>query len=141
MSASPSAWRSSMNKKIGNDFEAELCRILSSRGYWCHNFQQNAAGQPADIIAAKNRVTYLIDAKVCERGEFRLSRMEENQRLAMRLWNQTGNGTGYFALKLPDGTIFLFAVDFLLELEKIGRTVLDEAEIRRLGVPLEAMIL
>ena len=129
-----------MNKKIGNDFEAELCRILSARGYWCHNFQQNAAGQPADIIAAKNRVTYLIDAKVCEKGEFRLSRMEENQRLAMRLWNQTGNGTGYFALKLPDETIFLFAIDFLLELEKIGRTSLDEAEIRQLGFPLEAIL-
>ena len=129
-----------MNKKTGNDFEAELCRILSARGYWCHNFQQNASGQPADIIAAKNRVTYLIDAKVCEKGEFRLSRMEENQRLAMRLWNQTGNGAGYFALKLPDETIFLFAIDFLLELEKIGRTVLDEAEIRRLGFPLEAIL-
>lgn len=129
-----------MNKKIGNDFESELCDILSARGYWAHNFQQNASGQPADIIAAKNRITYLIDAKVCEHGEFRLSRMEENQRLAMALWNQTGNGTGYFALKLPEGEIFLFSIDFLLELEKIGRTVLDEAEIRRLGFPLEAIL-
>ena len=129
-----------MNKKIGNDFESDLCDILSARGYWAHNFQQNASGQPADIIAARNRVTYLIDAKVCEIGEFRLSRMEENQRLAMALWAATGNGTGYFALKLPDEAIFLFAIDFLLELEKIGRTVLDEAEIRRLGFPLEAIL-
>lgn len=53
------------NKKIGNGFEAEFCEKLFQNGYWVHNLAQNAAGQPADVVAVKNGVPYLIDCKVC----------------------------------------------------------------------------
>ena len=26
-----------INKKLGNDFEQELCQILADAGYWTHN--------------------------------------------------------------------------------------------------------
>ena len=42
------------NKKIGNDFEAELCEMLSLYGFWCHNLAVKSEGQPADVIAARN---------------------------------------------------------------------------------------
>ena len=91
------------NKKLGNDFEKELCEILSEQGYWCHNFAQNQDGQPADIIAVKNKRAYLIDCKVCfTRKGFDLSRMEENQDLSMELWRDCNNGEGWFALKLEN---------------------------------------
>lgn len=41
------------NKKIGNGFEAEFCEKLFQNGYWVHNLSQNAAGQPADVVAVK----------------------------------------------------------------------------------------
>ena len=53
------------NKKLGNTFEAELCEILFEEGFWAHNLAQNQAGQPADVLAARNGRTYLIDCKVC----------------------------------------------------------------------------
>ena len=98
---------STTNKKLGNDFEAELCEMLAEHGYWVHNFAMNKAGQPADIIAVKNKKAYLIDAKVCSKGSFKVSRKEENQELSMTLWNDCGNGQGWFALKLDEGVIMI----------------------------------
>ena len=90
------------NKKSGNQFETELCEILSKHGFWCHNMAQNSDGQPADVIAVKNGYAYLIDCKVCSTGRFALNRIEENQALAMKLWRECGNGGGWFALKFGD---------------------------------------
>ena len=92
------------NKKLGNSFETELCEILSDHGFWSHNMAQNAAGQPADIIAVKDGEAFLIDCKVCSQGKFLYSRIEENQDLAMKLWHGCGNGYGWFALKFDAGT-------------------------------------
>lgn len=87
------------NRKTGNSFEAEFCDLLFQHGYWVHNLAQNAAGQPADVIAVKNGVPFLIDCKVCSGKSFSLSRIEENQRMAMKLWDECGNGAGWFAVK------------------------------------------
>lgn len=87
------------NKKLGNQFEAELCEILSGDGYWVHLLAQNSAGQPADIIAVRDTEAYLIDCKVCSQGKFQFHRIEDNQELAMELWHDCGNGYGWFALQ------------------------------------------
>ncbi len=89
------------NKKLGNTFEQELCELLSVQGFWAHNFAQNQDGQPADIIAVKNKKAYLIDCKVCSTKKgFALSRVEDNQNLSMELWKECGNGEGWFAVKV-----------------------------------------
>ena len=90
------------NKKLGNSFESELCEILSVHGFWSHNLAQNASGQPADVIAAKDGESFLIDCKVCSQGKFQYSRIEENQDLSMELWRDCGNGQGWFALKFDE---------------------------------------
>ena len=88
-----------INKKLGNDFEQELCEILADAGYWTHNFANKKNGQPADIIAVKNGGAYLIDAKVCSYEVFPFRRIEDNQQLAMDMWIECGNIEPYFALK------------------------------------------
>ena len=90
------------NKKLGNSFEQELCEKLAEYGFWTHNLAMNKSGQPADIIAVRNKQAHLIDAKVVSSRGFALSRVEENQDLAMDLWNSKGNGQGWFALKVKD---------------------------------------
>ena len=87
------------NKKLGNTFETELCEILAEEGFWTHNLAQNSDGQPADVIAVKSGEAYLIDCKVCSRGRFQFSRIEENQQFSMELWRECGNGEGWFALQ------------------------------------------
>lgn len=95
------------NKKLGNTFEAELCETLFQKGFWAHNLAQNQAGQPADVLAVRNGVAYLIDCKVCSDNKFALSRVEENQSSAMELWRDSGNGEGWFALKIEDDVVMI----------------------------------
>ena len=106
------------NKKTGNDFETEFCEILADNGFWAHNMAQNQAGQPADVIAVRHRAAYLIDCKVCSsKAGFALSRIEDNQELAMRLWEEKGNGTGWFAIQI-NGNIYIVALSSLLSARK-----------------------
>lgn len=95
------------NKKLGNNFETHFCELLSNEGFWVHNFTQNHAGQPADVIAVKNSKAYLIDCKVCSKKGFSFSRIEENQDLSMSLWKSSGNGYGWFALLFPSKKILM----------------------------------
>ena len=127
-----------MNKKIGNDFEQELCEKLSSHGFWTHNLAMNKAGQPADIIAVKNKIAYLIDAKVCSNDIFPLSRVEENQDLAMDLWKECGNGQGWFALLLGEQVYMLS--HYVIKAYAERQSSLSAKEIFELGTPLEKWV-
>ena len=123
------------NKKIGNDFEIELCELLAQYGFWVHPLNMNKAGQPADIIAVRNKIAYLIDAKVCSGRGFALSRVEENQEWAMTLWNERGNGQGWFAFKLPTGEIYMMP-HFCVQAYKGIQSTLSLNEIHEIGKPL-----
>ena len=127
------------NKKIGNDFEAELCEMLSLYGFWCHNLAVKSEGQPADVIAARNGKAYLIDCKVCSTNKgFALSRMEENQELAMTLWKECGNGQGWFALKVNEDVFML--PYFTVKAYKAAQSYLSVAEIYEVAKPLEKWV-
>ena len=123
------------NKTRGNNFEQELCEKLSEYGFWTHNLAMNKAGQPADIIAVKNKIAYLIDAKVCSVKGFALSRVEENQELAMTLWRERGNGFGWFALKLPTDEIYMIS-HLSIQTHKEKQSILSFPEIHSIGEPL-----
>ena len=124
------------NKKLGNDFESAFCEILFVNGFWVHNLAQNASGQPADVIAARNGKTYLIDCKVCSSKGFALSRMEENQDLSMEVWKSCGNGEGWFALRTGAGGITMIP-HFTMKAMKKRRSLMSEQEILEYGIPLE----
>lgn len=129
------------NKKLGNSFEFELGEILSAYGFWVHLLSQNSAGQPADIIAVRNGQAYLIDCKVCSTDKgFALNRMEENQDLAMELWNECGNGQGWFAMKLPTGDIYMLP-HFCIKAHKQMKSHLSPGEIFELGKPIEKWVI
>lgn len=127
------------NKKLGNDFEQELCEKLSEYGFWVHPLNANKAGQPADIIAVKNKTAYLIDAKVCSSRGFALSRVEENQDLAMELWKECGNGQGWFALKVPTNEIYMIP-HVVIQAYQRTQAYLSFPEIHELGKPLEKWV-
>ena len=126
------------NKKTGNSFEQEMCDILSSNGFWVHLLNANKAGQPADIIAVRNKVSHLIDAKVCSSDKFPLSRVEENQDLAMELWKDCGNGLGWFALKTSSGIYMLS--HYCIKAYSEMQSSLSAKEIVELGLPLERWV-
>lgn len=127
------------NRKTGTSFEHDFCVALSEEGFWAHNLAQNSAGQPFDVIAARNGKTYPIDCKVCERDVFRLARIEENQFSAMTLWRETGNGEGWFALKLSCG-IYMIPL-LLMETYSYTKTVLSRSDIIKAGLLLEDWVM
>ena len=127
------------NKKVGNTFERDLCLSLSGYGFWAHNLAQNSQGQPFDVLAAKDGKPYPIDCKVCEKNIFKMERVEENQALAMMLWRETGNGEGWFALKMSNAAVYFIPFS---KLESLGylKTVLSASEIREYGIPLREWV-
>ena len=124
-----------INKKLGNDFEQELCQILADAGYWTHNFANRKNGQPADIIAVKNGKAYLIDAKECTREIFPLKRMEYNQELSMGLWIGCGNTTPYFALKARN-EVYMVDYTTVMDLIRKGKKQLNLDDMNKYGTRL-----
>lgn len=128
-----------VNRKVGTGFERDLCLSLSSCGFWAHNLAQNSQGQPFDVIAARNGVSYPIDCKDCSKNIFKMERIEENQFSAMTLWKETGNGEGWFAIRLITGEVRFISYSTLLELSVL-RTVLSANDIRRYGITLREWV-
>lgn len=124
-----------INKKLGNDFEQDLCEILADAGYWVHNFANRKNGQPADIIAVKNGGAYLIDAKVCSFEIFPFRRIEENQQLAMDMWIECGNIEPYFALKCRN-EVYMVGYTTIKDLMRKDKKQLNFEEINKYGTRL-----
>ena len=124
-----------INKKLGNDFEQELCEILADAGYWVHNFSNRKNGQPADIIAVKSGGAYLIDAKVCSYEVFPFKRIEDNQQLAMDMWIECGNIEPYFALKCRN-EIYMVGYVTIKNLMRKGKKQLNLEDMNKYGTRL-----
>ena len=127
------------NRRVGTGFEKQLCMSLSGYGFWAHNLAQNSQGQPFDIIAARNGKSYPIDCKDCAKDIFKMERIEENQSSAMFLWRETGNGEGWFALRMTNGAVYFLPFSRLKSLS-LSKTVLSAFEIREYGVPLREWV-
>lgn len=127
------------NRKVGNSFERHLCLSLSGYGFWAHNLAQNNQGQPFDVIAARNGKAFPIDCKVCANDLFKMERIEENQASSMLLWRETGNGEGWFALKMSNGSVYFISYSTLEELACV-KTILSALEIKKVGIPLREWV-
>ncbi len=111
------------NKSTGNHFEKELCELLFNNGFWVLNVTQNSAGQPADVIAVKDGKAYLIDCKICSGKKFQIRRIEENQDLSMKLWNESGNGLGLFAIKI-NKNVYMVDIESLKKYKQMDEDLL-----------------
>lgn len=114
------------NRKDGLKFEAQLCQKLAECGWWAHDLTQNAAGQPADVMAVRCNTAVLIDCKVCSNDKFQLSRVEPNQVSAMKTWQDRGNEYCFFAVKFPSGEIYMCHYDDYLFLTHENASAIPE---------------
>ena len=123
------------NRAVGNAFEQELCEVLFEYGFWVHNLKQDNSGQPADVIAVRNKVSYLIDAKDCSSKGFDPRRVEENQITAMQLWHECGNGQGWFALRV-DNEVYMLPYPVIMMFKQGARSSIPLSEIPKIAKPL-----
>ena len=92
------------NKRLGNSFEQYMCGLLQRAGFWVHFISPSHAGsQPFDLIAAYHSYAFAIECKTVREGSvsFPLSRLEENQRLALHKWHQLTNFPALIAVGRP----------------------------------------
>lgn len=126
------------NRAVGNAFEQELCEKLFEYGFWSHNLKQNNSGQPADVIAVRNKVAHLIDCKDCSSKGFDLRRVEDNQVTAMQLWEECGNGQGWFALRVEDE---IYMLPFICVMAyKNRQSSMSFSEVREIAKPLREWV-
>ena len=126
------------NRSMGNQFETELGSTLAEHGFWVHLMQQNKSGQPADIIAVKGKYHTLIDCKlISDHKGFPFERVEENQKYAMRMFHKKSGEMCWFAMKLPDETVWLIPMERVEVLVGRGKNKLSELEIKQQTWPLE----
>ena len=119
------------NRTQGGKFEQELSHLLAGRGFWVHVMQQNRSGQPADIIAVKGRYHTLIDCKVVsDDGGFPFERVEDNQKLAMRMFQRKCCELCYFAIRLPDDEIRMVSLERLETLKSRGLKRISDKALR-----------
>ena len=126
------------NRTVGGKFEQELSHQLAECGFWVHVLQQNKSGQPADIIAIKGKFHTLIDCKVIsdDKGFF-FKRVEENQRSAMRMFQKKTGELCFFALKLPDESVWMISLERIEVLRNRGNSRIMEQNIRTQTCPLD----
>lgn len=124
------------NKQAGNNFEREFCEQLARDKFWAHFMGGSKNGQPADIIAVRNEHAYLIDAKDCQNDRFVLSRIENNQDMAMRYWEMCGNNQGIFALNTSKG-VYMLRYGVVQVLEIAGIKSLNMQAIEEYCTPYE----
>lgn len=125
------------NKSTGTAFEKEFAELLAGKGFWVHRFQDNQNGQPFDIIAVKNGRAYVFDCKHCEGRAFRLSRIEENQWMAMERWRECENGTGYFAVHFTASGTHILDFNEIILYKKLGNNALSENVVKRIATPFD----
>lgn len=128
------------NKKDGSAFEREFAEKLSAKGYWVHLLRDNQNGQPFDLIAARDGVAFAFDCKECISGKFPLSRIEENQKTAMRLWMECGNNEPMFALQFPLLGTRLLKYKDAMRLIGLGIKILSGMDIVIYTYPVEVLL-
>lgn len=116
------------NKKLGTDFENDFIQVLSNHGFWVHRMQDNRNGQPFDVIAARENKTFVFDCKNCKNDTFPLTRIEENQYNAMKLWKLCGNNEGLFVMNTSKG-IRIISLDKLEFLKSKGIKVISKNDL------------
>ena len=117
------------NRTVGGKFEQEFAEFLHEHGFWAHVMQQNKAGQPSDIIAAKGKFHTLIDCKVCDSDTFPFDHIRDNQLLAMRMFQRLCGELCYFALKFPEREIRMVSLERLETLKNRGKKGLSKKDL------------
>lgn len=110
------------NKKLGTMFEKHVVKRLAENGYWVHFISpDNRGAQPFDVIAVKDGIAIVGDCKTCKDHIFRISRLEENQKMAFEKWIACGNTEPLIFVEYKSGVKIVNYTD----LKREGKVDLD----------------
>ena len=122
-----------MNNKLnGNEFEKIFAKALANKGYWVHRIQDNANGQPFDVIAIKDNIPNVYDCKDCKNNIFKFNRIEDNQRLAFNRYLRCKNFNCFIAIRFEaeSNVAYLVPYESIKKFEKEGYKQLTYKEVK-----------
>ena len=109
----------------GAEFEIKLCKDFRRRGAWALNIPKNKFGaQPFDVLAIWQGEIWAVDCKVCSAYRLPLSRIEDNQWLALEDIEQRTVATCGFMI-LFDGEVWFVSLDTAKRIRDSGRQSLN----------------
>ena len=111
---------------VGNETEEYIAKFFKSKGYWAYITPKKFNGQPVDIIAGKDNILWLVDAKHLRKEDksFPFSRIEPNQRNSMKYAKDFANNQNLgfcICWDIYPEKVFFLHYDKLIELEEKER--------------------
>lgn len=101
------------NKRLGTEFEKQVCAMLAEDGWWVHFIEPKQNGsQPFDIVAVRNGRAIAIDCKTCASDRFNINRLEDNQLYAFDKWLACGNEMPIIVVKHESG-VYMIPYDYI----------------------------
>ena len=124
---------------FGNETEKEVAKFFKKYGYWSYITPKKVNGQPVDIIAIKEGVNWLVDAKhlsIKDKSSFPFSRIEANQVDSLsyaRNFSGIKNVGFVICLENDYSKFFFLSYDKYLEIEQSGRKSAKISELQDLS--------
>lgn len=120
-------------------FQHEVCKMLSEYGFWAYETINKHSGQPVDIIAVKSNKGYIIECKATQADRFPLDRVEDNQITAVKRFENCNNKESWFAFhfaKHPDEVLFIRANKIIDLVESKAKSI-NYKELKEMSENLE----
>ena len=129
------------NKKNGTDFEKKLCDLFAKEGMWSRlEYPSEDGSQPFDLKVIYRNNFYAFECKDCKNDYFDLNRVEENQRMALRvLFQNLFTFEIYFAFNFNGEYIFVEA-DKILDEIKFGTKRITKTKMKEIGISFNGIV-
>lgn len=118
--------------EIGKVTEFKAAQFFSDKGYWVYQCPKTEAGQPADLIIAKNNIITLVEVKHCKNNRFTLNRIEPNQLTTYDFYKTKGNTNHKILIKFKKG-VYMMDFSYIKEFISQGYKSITVADLEELG--------
>lgn len=120
------------NHEIGKITEFKAAEFFSDKGYWVYQCPKTEAGQPADLIIAKNNIITLVEVKHCKNNRFTLNRIEPNQLSTYDFYKTKGNTNHKILIKFKKG-VYMMDFGYIKEFINQGVKSITVTDLEELG--------
>lgn len=118
--------------EIGKVTEFKIAQFFSDKGYWVYQCPKTEAGQPADLIIAKDNIITLVEVKHCKNNRFTLNRIEPNQLTTYDFYKTKGNTNHKILIKFKKG-VYMMDFSYIKEFISQGYKSITVADLEELG--------
>ena len=119
--------------KLGNATEKNICKVFKNHKYWVYNLPKKANGQPCDVVALKDNISWFVDGKHVrnEAVSFTFDRIEPNQLAAMEYAKNFAGlkNVGFVIFFDRTKKLYWFSYDKYIYMKRFGKKSVNYEEL------------